>query len=63
MNLQIFYLRGFTFWFDTEIVSPGNSGFAISVCRLGERGWMSKAVYVRAFHDLELVRLGSLLCD
>ena len=28
----------------------------ISVCRLRERGRMSKSVYVRVFHDLELLR-------
>ena len=28
----------------------------ISVCRLGERGRMSKSVYVRVVHDLELLR-------
>ena len=31
-------------------------GFAISVCRLRERGRMSKSVYVRVFHDLEILR-------
>ena len=44
----------FTFWFDRESIIPGNFGFAISVCRLRERGHMSKSVYVRVFHDLEL---------
>ena len=29
---------------------------SISVCRLRERGHMSKSVYVRVFHDLELLR-------
>ena len=47
-----FYLRVFTFWLDRD---PGNLGFAISVCRLRERGRMSKSVYVRVFHDLELL--------
>ena len=28
----------------------------ISVCRLRERGHMSKSVYVRVVHDLELLR-------
>ena len=51
-----FYLRVFTFWFDRESITPGNLGFAISVCRLRERGRMSKSVYVRVFHDLELLR-------
>ena len=36
--------------------NPGNFGFAISVCRLRERGRMSKSVYVRVFHDLKLLR-------
>ena len=44
------------FWFDRESIIPGNSGFAISVCRLRERGRMSKSVYVRVVHDLELLR-------
>ena len=35
---------------ENEIIIP------ISVCRLRERGRMSKSVYVRAFHDLELLR-------
>ena len=30
--------------------------FAISVCRLRERGHMSKSVYVCVFHDLEVLR-------
>ena len=51
-----FYLRVFTFWFDSESISPGNFGFAISVCRLRGRGCMSKRVYVSVFHDLELLR-------
>ena len=33
-----------------------NCGFAISACRLRERGRVSKTVYVRVFHDLELLR-------
>ena len=40
------------FWFDTESIIPGNFGFAISVCRLGERGCMSESVYVHVVHDL-----------
>ena len=52
------------FWFDRESIIPGNFGFAryqhyiipISVCRWRERGHMSKSVYVRVFHDLELLR-------
>ena len=44
------------FWFDRESIIPGNFGFAISVCRLRERGRMFKTVYVRVFHDLELLR-------
>ena len=35
-------LRVFTFWFDRESIMPGNLGFAVSVCRLRERGRMSK---------------------
>ena len=50
-----FYLRVFTFWFDRESIIPGNSGFAIGVCRLRERGHMSKSVYVCVFHDLNLL--------
>ena len=46
----------FTFWFDRESIIPGNFGFAISVCRLRERGRMSRSVYVCVFHDLELLR-------
>ena len=44
------------FWFDRESIIPGNLGFAISVCKLRERGRMSKRVYVRVFHDLDLLR-------
>ena len=44
-----------SFWFDRESI-PCNFGFAISVCRLRERGRMSKSVYVRVVHDLELLR-------
>ena len=51
-----FIKRVFTFWFDRESIIPGNLGFAISVCRLRERGRMSKSVYVRVFNDLELLR-------
>ena len=51
-----FYLRVFTVWFDRESIIPCNFGFAISVCKLRERGHMSKSVYVRVFHDLELLR-------
>ena len=52
------YLRVFTFWFDRKSIIPGNLGFASSVCRLRERGRMSKSksVYVRVFHDLKLLR-------
>ena len=50
------YLRVFTFWFDRESIFPGNFGFAISVYRLRERGRMSKSVYVRVVHVLELLR-------
>ena len=51
-----FYLRVFTFWFVRETIIAGNFGFAISVCRLRERGRMPKSVYVRVFRDLELLR-------
>ena len=51
-----FYLRVFTFWFDRESIIPGNCGFAVSVCRLRERGRMSTSVYVCVFHDLELLK-------
>ena len=51
-----FYLRVFTFWLERESIIPGNVGFAISVCRLRERGRMSTSVYVRVFNDLELLR-------
>ena len=37
-----------------ELVTVTNFGFAISVYRLRDRG--SKGVYVRVFHDLELLR-------
>ena len=43
----LFYLRVFMFWFDRESIISGNFGFAISVCRLRERGRLSKSVYVR----------------
>ena len=47
-----FYLRVFTFWFDTEDalfqVILGLLLLSISVCRLRERGRMSKSVYVCA---------------
>ena len=49
-------MRIFTFWFDRQSIIAGNYGFAISVCRLRERGRMSKSVYVRVFHDLELLK-------
>ena len=51
-----FHLRVFTFWFDRESIKTSNFGFAISICRLRERGRMSVSVYVRVFHDLELLR-------
>ena len=46
----------FTFWFDRESIIAGNFGFAISVCRLRERGRMSKSVFVLVFQELELLR-------
>ena len=47
--IEMVYLRVFTFWFDRKSIIPGNLGFASSVCRLRERGRMSKSksVYVR----------------
>ena len=33
-----------------------NCGFAISACRLRERRRMPKSVYVRVFHNLEVLR-------
>ena len=43
---------------------PGNFGFAVSVCRLRERGRMSKNVVVRVVHDLELLRyVDRTVCD
>ena len=48
------------FWFDIEKalfeVIWGLLLLSISVCRLSERGRMSKSVYVRGVHDLELLR-------
>ena len=68
-ELNDFYLRVFLllfcfvcFWLDRESIIPCNFGFAFSVCRLRERGRMSKSVYVRVFHDLELL-ICSSLCD
>ena len=55
-----FYLRVFMIWFETEKalfqVILGLLLLSISVCRLRERGRMSKSVYVRVVHDLELLR-------
>ena len=55
-----FYLRVFTFWFDTEKALFqaiwGLLLISISVCRLRERGRMSKSVYVRVVYDLGLLR-------
>ena len=48
--------RVFKFWSDRESNIPDKFGFAISVCRLREKGRMSKSVYVREFRDLELLR-------
>ena len=55
VNLMIF-IGVFKFWFDRESIIPGNFEFAISVCRLRERGHMSKSMYVRVLYDLELLR-------
>ena len=47
------------FWFERESIISGNFGFAISACRLRERGRMSKSVYVRVFDDdLEVTMCG-----
>ena len=50
----------FTFWFDTEKalfqVILGLLLLSVSVRRLKESGHMSKSVYVRVVHDLELLR-------
>ena len=45
-----FYLRVFTFWFDTE-----KALFKV-ISSLRERGRMSKSVYVRQVYDLELLK-------
>ena len=45
-NDFLFNLRVFIFRFDRESIIPGNFGFDISVCRLRERGRMSKSVCV-----------------
>ena len=45
----------FYVWFDRESIIPCNFVFAISVCRLRERGRMLKSVYVRVVNDLELL--------
>ena len=59
-NDFLFNLRVFTFWFDTEKallqVILGLLLLSVSVCRLRERGRMSKSVYVRVVHDLEVLR-------
>ena len=53
----IYFERFCMFWFDRESIIPGNFGFAISICRLRERGRMSKSVCAaRVVHDLELLR-------
>ena len=55
-HIRFLYLSPFT---NRESIIPDNLGFAITiirVCRLRERGRMSKSVYVCVFHDLELLR-------
>ena len=42
--------------FRDEVTDQDDNTFPVSVCRLRERGRMSKSVYVRVFHDLELLR-------
>ena len=58
-NDFLFNLRVFTFWFDTEKALfqaiLGLLLLSVSVCRLREKGRMSKSVYVRVVHDLELL--------
>ena len=57
VNLMIFvwdFLNVFV-WHRENII-PDNFGFAISVCRLRERGRMSKSVYMCVVHDLKLLR-------
>ena len=48
------------FWFDTEKASfqviLGLLLLSINVCRLREKGHMSKSVHVRVVHDLGLLR-------
>ena len=56
-----FYLRVFTFWFDTESIIPGYFGFATGVCILRESRCMSESVYVPVVYDVEL--LCSSLCN
>ena len=60
LMIFLFNLRVFTFWFDTEKrlfhVILGLLLLSISVCRLRDRGCMSKSVYVCVVHDLELLR-------
>ena len=56
VNLMIYlFLRVFTFWFDRENIIQGNFGFAISVCRLRERG-ICLRVCMCVFHNFELFR-------
>ena len=58
----LFNLRVFAFWLDSEKalfqVILGLLKLSISVCRLRERGRMSKSksVYVRVVNDLILLR-------
>ena len=54
-NDVLFNLRVFMFWFDIALFQE-ILGFSVSVCRLRERGRMSKSVYVHVFNDLELLR-------
>ena len=59
-NDFLFNLRVFTFWFDTEKALfqaiLGLLLLSVSVCRLREKGRMSKSVCERVVHDLELLR-------
>ena len=54
-DLYLTFFFNVSVWHGESII-PGNFGFAISVCILRERGRMSKSVYVRVVHDLELLR-------
>ena len=56
VNLMIFIWEFLQFGLTEKALFQVILGFHISVCRLRERGHMSKSVYVHAFHDLESLR-------